>query len=135
VHASYQAVVRTDQRREPWSVPTEESGLIRITKTTLSACEPGKAQEQAAGLAPAELRDLAVQLAADPDLTVSVISYEDGRQELEVLHTGGPQHTGDTIDRHRFTARPEACTLSIATPAGLQQAVIAIRDIVEDTVT
>jgi len=133
VHASYQAVVRTDQRGEPWR--TEEFCLIRITKTILSGSEAGKAQEQAAALAPAELRDLAVQLATDPDLTVSVIGYDDGRQELEVMHTGGPQHTEDTIDLHRFTGQPEARTLSIATPARLQDAVTAIRDIVQAAAT
>ncbi len=94
------------------------SAVIRIAKSTLSGSEPAKVQEQAAALAPAPLRDLAVQLAADPDLTVSVISYGDGRHELEILHTGGPQHTEDTIDRHRFTRQPNEAafrTLSIAT--------------------
>jgi hypothetical protein len=135
VHASYQAVVRTDQRRGPWSVPAAESGLVRITKTIISGCEPGKAQQQAAALAPAGLRDLAVQLAADPDLTVSVTSYEDGRQELKVMHAGGPQHTQDTMDRHWLTGRPEARTMSVTTPASLQDAVAAIRGIIRATAT
>lgn len=106
--------------------------MIRICKTVLSGSEPGQVQEQAAGLATAQLRDLAVQLAADPDLTVSVISYADGRQELEVLHTGRPDHTEDTIDRLWFTRQPgqEAPrTLSIATPVTLQDAVAVIRGI------
>lgn len=138
MHASYQAVVRTDQRPEPWCAGTDESGLIRITKTILSGCEPRQAQEQAAALAPAELRDLAVQLAADPDLTVSVISYDDGRHELAVMHTSAAQHTEDTIDRHRFTRQPGQAApraLSITTPAALQDAVTAIRGILQAATT
>jgi hypothetical protein len=67
--------------------------VIKISKTVLSGAAPGHIREQTEGLAPAQLRELAVQLAADPDLTVSVIAYDDGRQELEVLHTGPPHRT------------------------------------------
>jgi hypothetical protein len=76
--------------------------VIRICKAALSGASPGRIREQTEGPAPAQLRDLAVQLAADPDLTVSVITYDDGRQELEVLHTGPPHHTEHTIDCCRF---------------------------------
>ena len=48
-------------------------------------------------------------------LTVSVITYSDGRQELEVLHTGPPHHTEQTIDSDRFTRQPGR-TLPIAEP-------------------
>jgi hypothetical protein len=75
-----------------------DQGVIKICKTVLSGAAPGHNREQTEGLAPAQLRELAVQLAADPDLTVSVITYDDGRQELEVLHTGPPHRTEHTID-------------------------------------
>ena len=71
--------------------------MITICKTILSGTAPGQIRDQTSGLASAPLRDLAVKLAADPDLTVSVITYSDGRQELEVLHTGPPHHTEDTV--------------------------------------
>ena len=75
-----------------------------ICKTILSGAAPGQIRDEASGLASAPLRDLAVKLAADPDLTVSVITYSDGRQELEVLHTGPPHHTEDTVDHRSRTA-------------------------------
>ena len=87
------------------------------------------------GLAPAQLRELAVQLAADPDLTVSVITYDDGRAELEVLHTGPPHRTEHTIDCCRFEREPAAAparTMSVATPAALLDAAEAIRAILWD---
>jgi hypothetical protein len=62
-----------------------------ISKTTLSGAPPEQARAHAAGLATLPLRTLAVHLAADPALTVSVISYQDGTAELEVLHTGPPR--------------------------------------------
>ena len=65
--------------------------MIKISKTVLSGAAPAHIREQTEGLAPAQLRELAVQLVADPDLTVSVIAYDDGRAELEVLHTGPPR--------------------------------------------
>ncbi len=45
------------------------------------------------------LRELALMLASDRDLRVSVISYEDGSSELEVLHAGPPHHTAPTTGR------------------------------------
>ena len=84
---------------------------------------------------PAQLRELAVQLAADPDLTVSVISYDDGRQELEVLHTGPPHRTEHTIDCCRFEREPAATparTMSVSTPAAPLDAAEAIRAILWD---
>lgn len=85
--------------------------MIKICKTVLSGASPGHIREQTEGPAPAQLRELAVQLAADPNLTVSVITYDDGRQELEVLHTGPPHRTAPhrtehTIDRCRFEREP-----------------------------
>jgi hypothetical protein len=109
--------------------------MITICKTVLSGAAPGQARELAAGLAPAPLRELAVQLAADPYLTVSVITYDDGRQELEVLHTGPPHRTEHTIDPHRFTHQDgpaTARTLSIATPGGLRDALALVRGILQD---
>lgn len=77
--------------------------MITICKTVLSSADPGQVQDLAGSMAPAGLLDLAVQLAGDPALTVSVITHDDARQELEVLHTGPPQRTEHSIDRRRFT--------------------------------
>ena len=108
--------------------------MIKISKTVLSGAAPGHIREQTEGLAPAQLRELAVQLAADPDLTVSVITY-DGRQELEVLHTGPPHRTEDTIDCCRFEREPAATparTMSVSTPAALLDAAEMIRALLWD---
>ena len=109
--------------------------MITISKAVLSGSTPGQIRDQTQGLASAPLRDLAVQLAGDPDLTVSVITYDDGTQELEVLHTGPPQLTEDTIDCLRFTRQPSgapARTLSVASPAGLQEVVTLVRAMLLD---
>jgi hypothetical protein len=63
-------------------------------------------------------------------VTVSVITYDDGRQELEVLHTGPPHRIEDTIDCCRFEREPAASparTLSVSTPDALLDAAEAIR--------
>jgi hypothetical protein len=109
--------------------------VIKICKAILSGSAPGQIREHTEGLASAPLRELAAQLASDPGLTVSVITYDDGRQELEILHTGPPHHTEDTIDRRRFTRQPQqtpARTLSVIGPGGLQDAVALVRAILLD---
>jgi hypothetical protein len=109
--------------------------VIKICKAILSGAAPGRIREQTGGLAPVQLRELAVQLAADPDLTVSVITYDNGRQELEVLHTGPPHRAEHTIDCGRFereSAANPARTMSVATPAALEDAAEAIRAILRD---
>jgi len=109
--------------------------VITIRKTVVSGSTPGQIRDQVAGLATARLGDLAVRLAADQDLTVSVITYDDGRLELEILHTGPPHRTEDTIDCRRFTGQhPQATSrrFSIATQTGLQDAVTIIRAILID---
>jgi hypothetical protein len=109
--------------------------VIKICKTVLSGAAPGHIREQTESLGPAQLRELAVQLAADPDLTVSVITYDDGRQELEVPHTGPPHHTERTIDCCRFEREPAATparTMSVSTPAALLDAADMIRAILWD---
>ena len=80
--------------------------MTTICKAILSGATPQQIRDRTEGLVPARLRDLAVQLAGHPDLTVCVITYDDGTQELEVLHTGPPHRTEDTIDRRRFTRQP-----------------------------
>jgi len=110
----------------------EETGVISICKTILSGAPPEQIRDRTEGLDSAPLRDLAARLAADPNLTVSVITYSDGRQELEVLHTGPPHNTEDTIDRRRFTRQTQAApgwTLPVSTQAGLQDAVTMIRTV------
>jgi hypothetical protein len=109
--------------------------VIKICKTVITGATPGRIREQTQGLEPGQLRELAVQLAADPDLTVSVITYDDGRAELEVLHTGPPHRTEHTIDCCRFERGPAATparTLSISTPAALADAAAVIRAILRD---
>ncbi len=109
--------------------------MITISKVVLSGSTPGQIRDQTEGLAPARLHDLAVQLADDPDLTVSVITYDDGTQELEVLHTGPPHRTEHTVDCRKFTRQPsgtQAQTLSIADPDGLQHAVALVQAILRD---
>jgi hypothetical protein len=63
---------------------------------------PGDAEVEA------RLRELALHLASYPDLRVSVIVYEDGSAELEVLHAGPPHHTEATIDCGKFAGQPAA---------------------------
>jgi hypothetical protein len=108
----------------------EETGVISICKTILSGTPPEQIRDRTEGLDSAPLRDLAARLAADPNLTVSVITYSDGRQALEVLHTGPPHNTDDTIDHHRFARQTQEApgwTLPVSTQAGLQDAVTMIR--------
>lgn len=104
--------------------------MITFHKTILSGATPQQIRDQTSDLAPARLRDLAVRLAADPDLRVSVITYDDGSKEVEVLHTGPPHRTEDTIDRLKFT-RPDpaasARALSVTSESGLQDAVDLVR--------
>jgi hypothetical protein len=78
---------------------------------------------------------MAIRLAADPALTVSVITYEDGTQELEVLNASPPDATEHTIARCSF---PRTSTelptriLSISSPAAVQDAVAMVRAILRD---
>lgn len=110
-------------------------GFTTLRKDTLSGATPHQIRSQTTELAPAQLRELAVTLAQDPDLTVSVITYENGMQELEVLHTGPPRHTEHTIDHRKFTRKPDATPpriLPIATRSALEDAVEAIRALLRD---
>lgn len=102
--------------------------MITICKTVLSGATPARIREQTEGLESGRLRDLTVKLAGDPALTVSVITHADGTQELEVLHTGPPHHTEQTIDSDRFTRQPRQ-TLPIAEPPDVQNAVALVRAI------
>jgi hypothetical protein len=82
--------------------------------------------------APARLRDLAVELAAHRDLRVSVITYEDGTEELEVLHAGPPYCDEDTFDREKFAGQARTApdrTLRLAGESGMRDAVNLIRAI------
>jgi hypothetical protein len=105
--------------------------MITICKAVLGGSAPARIREQTEGLEPGWLRDLAVKLAGDPTLTVSVITDEDGTQELEVLHTGPPHHTEQTIDSDRFTRQPGQ-TLTVTEPSDVQDAVAAVRAILRD---
>jgi hypothetical protein len=84
-----------------------------IRKTILSGAAPQQIRDKTRDLTPARLRDLTIQLAADPDLRVSVMTGQDGTREVEVLYTGLPHRTEDTIDcqvftRYVFTRQPPA---------------------------
>jgi hypothetical protein len=105
--------------------------MITIWKAILSGATPARIREQTEGLSPGWLRDLAVKLGGDPALTVSVITLEDGSQELEVLNTGPPHHTEQTIDSDRFT-RQSGQTLPVAEPPDVQDAVALVRSILLD---
>jgi hypothetical protein len=101
--------------------------MTSISKAILSGATPERAREQAAGLATAPLRALATALAADPDLTVSVITYQGGTTELEVLHTGPPHRPQETADPRQLAP---ARTLPLATPADLHNAASLIRALI-----
>jgi hypothetical protein len=106
--------------------------MITICKATLSGAAPAQLREQTEGLVPGGLRDLAVKLAADPALMVSVITYADGTQELEVLHAGPPP-AGEITDRAlfaRLAGQVPAQTLPIAGPPDVQHAATLVRTIV-----
>jgi hypothetical protein len=127
-----------DRRQLPPDIPCmaatwhgRKPGMITICKAVLSGSAPARIREQTEGLEPGWLRDLAVKLAGDPTLTVSVITDEDGTQELEVLHTGPPHHTEQTIDSDRFTRQPGQ-TLPITEPPDVQNAVAVVRAILLD---
>jgi hypothetical protein len=86
-------------------VPPDQirAGIEALTSGSgTSGPGPGDAEVQA------RLRELALHLASYPDLRVSVIIYEDGSAELEVLHAGPPHHTEATIDRGKFAGQPAA---------------------------
>ena len=92
--------------------------------------EPGVISIHLANVASARLRDLAVELAAHRDLRVSVITYEDGTEELEVLHTGPPHRDENTIDRTKFAGQARAApdwTLYLAGESGIRNAANLIR--------
>ena len=100
------------------------------------ASEPGTSEPGTSGPGPGEaevaarLRDLALHLASYRDLRVSVITYDDGSAELEVLHAGPPHHTAATIDRGRFAGRSAAepgWVVDLAGDAALEQATDLIR--------
>ncbi|HWN61570.1 MAG TPA: hypothetical protein VNO25_12995, partial [Streptosporangiaceae bacterium] len=78
----------------------------------------------------ARLRDLALHLASYRDLRVSVILYEDGSAELEVLHAGPPHHTAATIDRGKFAGQPateSGWVVDLAGDSALEHATELIR--------
>lgn len=91
--------VPPDQIRAGIEALTSKSGTSR---SGTSGPGPGDAEVEA------RLRELALHLASYPDLQVSVIIYEDGSAELEVLHAGPPHHTEATIDRGKFAGQPAA---------------------------
>ena len=103
--------------------------MITIHKAVLSGATLSEIRDQVEELArgpggnaaSALLGDLAVELAAHSDLRVSVITYEDGTEELEVLHVGPPHGDENTIDRGKFADRartaPDWTLASQANPA------------------
>jgi hypothetical protein len=114
--------------------------MITINKAVVSRVPPDQVQARIDALtsgggpgddlAAARLRDLALRLAAHRDLQVSVITYDDGRSELEVLHAGPPHYTEATIDCAKFAApdRPApGWIVSLADDAGLQSATDLVR--------
>jgi hypothetical protein len=99
--------------------------MITIRKGVISRVWPDRRQAPAPDEDPsaARLRDLALRLAAQRDLRVSVITYEDGRAELEVLHAGPPHPTAETIGRERLAGPDRAApgwVVSLAAEGGLE---------------
>ena len=106
--------------------------MITICKAVLSGAKPAQIREQTEGLESDGLRDLAVKLAGDAALTVSVLSYADGRTELEVLRTGPPGETEETIDSRLLalqTGQVPVQRLPIAGPPDVQHAAALVRTI------
>jgi hypothetical protein len=109
--------------------------MIPFRKVTLSGSAPDRIREQTEGLESGCLRDLAVKLAGDAALTVSVLTYADGRTELEVLRTGPPGETGETIDSRLLalqTGQVPVQRLPIAGPPDVQNAAALVRTILAD---
>jgi hypothetical protein len=109
--------------------------VIIISKAILSTETAQHIRKLVSDLEPAPLRDLALELAAQPDLRVSVITYEDGTAELEVLDVGSPCHDEHTIDCRRFTrpdppSRPR--TLPLTGQSSLRDTVDLIRAAMRD---
>jgi hypothetical protein len=94
--------VPPDQIRAVIEALTSGSGTSGSGTSGSGTSGPGPGDAEVA----ARLRDLALHLASYRDLRVSVIIYEDGSAELEVLHAGPPHHTEATIDRGKFAGRP-----------------------------
>jgi hypothetical protein len=99
--------------------------MITIRKGVISRVWPDRRQAPAPDedSSAGRLRDLALRLAAQRDLRVSVITYEDGRAELEVLHAGPPHPTAETIGRERLAVPDRAVpgwVVSLAAERGLE---------------
>jgi hypothetical protein len=66
---------------------------------------------------------------------VSVITYADGTQELEVLHAGPPPRSGESTESAlfaRLAGQVPAQTLPIAGPPDVQHAATLVRTILLD---
>jgi hypothetical protein len=106
-------------------VPPDQirAGIEALTSRS-GTSGPGDAEVEA------RLRELALHLASYPDLRVSVIIYEDGSAELEVLHAGPPHHTEATIDRGKFAGQPAAesgWVVDLTSESALERATDLIR--------
>ena len=104
--------------------------ISRVWPDQLRAPAPDPGEDADAVPAAARLRDLAQHLAAYRDLQVSVITYEDGRAELQVLHAGPPHHTQDTIDCGKFGGPDRSApgwVVSLADEGGLDVVADLIR--------
>jgi hypothetical protein len=102
-----------DRRELPPDIPCTAAtwhggkpGMIAICKAVLSGSAPARIREQTAGLEPGWLRDLAVKLAGDPSLTVSVITLKDGTRNSRSC----------TPARRITPSRPSTATGSPASP-------------------
>jgi hypothetical protein len=104
--------------------------VIIISKAILSATTARHVRELVSGLDPAPLWDLALELAAQPGLRVSVITYQDGSTELEVLADGPPHRDEHTIDCRRFT-RPDRLGRSRVLPPAGQPGLHAAVDMIQ----
>lgn len=109
LHAQMREVERL--LRLPKNLRTSRIGRMMIVRKTLLKGEPEKVREQAEAVADAlappheiaggeRLRALAAELARRGELEINLVSYEDGAQELEVVHSADPCRTPVIIARN-----------------------------------
>jgi hypothetical protein len=91
-------------REDARNVITIQKALISGTLDDLQRKVEELARDQGPYeyMAGTRLRELAVALAMHDDLRVSVVTYENGSQELEVVLTGDPHCDAVMIDRNKL---------------------------------
>lgn len=103
-----------------------------IEEEARAACRLLAADKQLTGM---RLCELAIVLAANPDLQVSIVTYSESSQELEAVLQGAPQCDTVTVSRHSSGAwcaiewnqwAPIGTDANITSTAGLITAVLGL---------